>query len=159
MAAIAGGALALVGRPLAGGAIALLGLLDLGTTWWFRYLPPPDPVLAVAIKEATKLRRTDPAAADQMLSRAFTEAEDREKQELAQLHAKAALDRRAALQLRDRLRSKMKIHEGARRRAERNLANSPTAAAVLQEIDRMTTVTQQQLAEAELIVEQVPTSS
>jgi hypothetical protein len=94
-----------------------------------------------------------------MLSRAFTEAEDREKQELAQLHAKAALDRRAALQLRDRLRSKMKIHEGARRRAERNLANSPTAAAVLQEIDRMTTVTQQQLAEAELIVEQVPTSS
>ena len=144
-----------MGRPLVGAGIALVGLADIGTTWWFRNLSRPDPVLDAAIDRAMKVRKTDPAAADEMLDRAFTEAAAREEQELAQLQAKATLDKGAALQLRDRLRSKMKLHEGARRRAQRNLANTPNAAAVIEEIDRMSSATRHQLAEAEQLVERL----
>ena len=133
----------------------MVGLADIGTSWWFRNRSRPDPVLDAAIDHAMKVRKTDPAAADEMLDRAFTEAAAREEQELAQLQAKATLDKGAALQLRDRLRSKMKLHQGARRRAQRNLANTPNAAAVIEEIDRMSSATRHQLAEAEQLVERL----
>ena len=148
-----------MGQRLAGAGIAFVGLVDVAATWWFRNLSRPDPILDAALKEAMEVRKTDPAAAHQMLERALTVAEAREEQDLAQLHAEAALDKRAALRLRDRLRGKMKIHEGARRRAQRNLANTPNAAAVLQEIDRMASVTRQRLADAEQLVERLRASS
>ncbi len=96
MAIIAGVALALMGRPLVGAGIALVGLADIGTTWWFRSLSRPDPVLDAAIDDAMKVRKTDPAAADEMLDRAFMEAAGREEQELAQLQAKATVDKRGS---------------------------------------------------------------
>jgi hypothetical protein len=143
-------------ETLTGAAILLLGLAGLVVSWRFRDTPPVDPILDAAIQEAMKLEKIDPAGADQILDRAFSDATDREERELALLRDKAAFDRRAAVALRNRLRERLKRDEGARRLAEKRLAASPNRAAVLQDLDHRAADTRQRLAEAEQYVERTP---
>jgi|SRR5919108_118968 hypothetical protein len=158
VAIIAGVAFIFTRHTLAGVGLTLFGLVGLGSAWWFRDAPRVDPLLDAAIQEAMKVRKRDQAAADQMLDSAFTAAAEREERELTQLREKATLDRRAALDLRNRLRAKLKLDEGARRRAEKTLGDKRHGSAVLQELDRMVNVTRQRLAEAEQYVERLRTS-
>src|SRR5690349_21971111 len=79
------------GRTWQGIAVLLVGLASLVYAWRrLRDLPPDDPVLNAAIDKAMQLEKTDPAAATQLLDKAFAEAEQREQRALAELRARAA---------------------------------------------------------------------
>jgi hypothetical protein len=81
------------------------------------------------------------------------DADRREERELADLRRRAVSDRRAAKELRNRLRGKLKSWQGGRRKAEKYAVNSPDGDAALKEIDRATSDIEQQLAQAELYLE------
>jgi hypothetical protein len=153
IAVLLGIALAIVGREWIGWVIALCGLAKLGIEWRFRDLPPIDPVLLADVDRMVELEKSDPAAADKLFDRAMGDADRREERELADLRRRAVSDRRAAKELRNRLRGKLKNWQGARRKAEKYAMNSPDGDAVLKEIDRATSDTEQQLAQAELYLE------
>ena len=138
-----------------GVAILLWGLTYLALTWRFRHSAPLDPQLEAAVDAAMPLEDRDPAAADQILIRAVEGAAQREEQQLAELRSKATHDRRAALELRNRLRGKLELAEAARRRAEKVLANKPDGATGLAALAREVDNTRQQLVEAEQLVERL----
>jgi hypothetical protein len=141
--------LVLLGSTWVGVTFGLLGLLSLGIAWRFRGRLPLDPVLEADVRKAMRLERSDPAAAARLLESAWEDADSREQRELAQLRSQASIDRRAAVQLRNRLRAKLTSEEAARRRAEKSLGTRPTSAALLKELDRVANATRQQLTEAE----------
>ena len=132
-----------------GWLIALAGAVLLVFQWRTRDARPLDPILKANLDEAMKLEKSDPAAAERLLDRAVKDAERREEQELADLRDRAVNERAAAIELRSRLRGKLRNDQAARRMAEKHAANSPNGAALLEEMDRATSKTQQRLAEAE----------
>ena len=136
-----------------GWVIALVGVVLLVLEWRSRYDRPLDPVLKASLDEVMKLEKSDPAAAERLLDRALKDADRREEQELADLRRRAGSDRAAAIELRSRLRGKLRIEQVARRKAEKHALNSPNGAAVLEEMDRVASSTQQQLTEAEQYLE------
>jgi len=144
------GVLALTwGLPIPGGLMILLGGLVLELTWRCRYLLPLDPILKEDIDEWMSLRTVDAAAAEERWHRMFAEARTREKHKLAQLRSQALLDRRAAVELRNRLREKLFVGKGVRRWVERSMGSTPEGSAVLQALDREASHTRQRWHEAE----------
>jgi hypothetical protein len=142
-----------IGGEWIGALIALFGLVDLGIAWRFRDLSPIDPVFNADVDDVVELEKSDPAAADNLLDRALADADRREERELTDLLRRASGDRRVAIELRNRLRGKLKIGQTARRKAEKWTLNSPDGAAVLKEMDRVAANTQQQLVQVEQYLE------
>ena len=142
-----------------GVATLLLGVtylaIYLAITWRFRHIAPLDPQFRAAVDEAMRLEDRDPAAADQILIRAMEGAAQREEQQLAELKSKASHDRRAAVELRNRLRGKLELARAARHRAEKVLANKPDGANTLAALAKEADSTRQQLVEAEQLVERL----
>ena len=138
-----------------GWAIALIGVVLLVLDWRTRDDRLLDPVLTASINEAMKLEKSDPASAARLLDQAWTDADRREEQELAELFRRASSDRGAAIELRSRLRGKLKIEQGGRRKAEKHALDSPNGAGVLKEMDRMAGDTELQLAQVELYLEKL----
>jgi hypothetical protein len=137
----------------AGWVIALFGVVLLLLDWRSRDDLPLDPVLIASIDEAMKLEKSDPASAARLLDQAMADADRREEQELADLLRRAGSDREAAIELRSRLRGKLKIEQSARRKAEKYALDSPSGADVLKEMDRRSSNIELQLAQVELYLE------
>lgn len=130
--------------------LVLAALLLLVMKWRERDAPPIDPVFLADVDEMMKLEKSDPAAAEKLLGRALDDSSRREERHLAVLrqHATGG-DGRAALQLRNVLRHKLKTERAARLRAEKLTLDSPNRGALLKEMDRAANEIQQQLVEAE----------
>lgn len=138
-----------LGLPVQGGFMVLVGVLELGVTWQSRYLLPVDPQFQSDIQEWLAIRSMDAARADEMWRRIFAEARKREKERLAELRTRAASDRSAAVELRNRLREKLHVGKGVRRWVQRTLSSTPDGAAVLQALDREASTIRQRWLEAE----------
>jgi hypothetical protein len=138
-----------LGLPGYGGLMVLVGVLQLGLAWHFRYLLPVDPQFQADIQEWLAIRSLDVARADEMWRRIIAEAQKREAERLADLRARAAFDRSAAVELRNRLREKVYVGQGMRRWAQRTLGSTPEGPAVLNALDRETSTIRQRLLEAE----------
>jgi hypothetical protein len=151
-------ALVLMGARI-GWVITLIGAVLLVLEWRTRDDRPLDPVLNARIHEAMKLEKSDPTAAARLLDQAWTEADGREEQEFADLLRRAGSDREAAIELRSRLRGKLKIGQAARRKAEKHALDSPDGADVLKELDRRASDRELQLAQVELYLEKFRDSS
>jgi hypothetical protein len=145
----AGVVLGLLGRRWEGWIISLYGLLLLFLEWKARDQQPIDPMLLADIGKARELENSDPKTANKLIDRAIEDADHREELELADLRRRASGDRRAAIELRSRLRGKLKIGQAARRKAEKWALNSPNGTAVLEEMDREAKTRQEQLAQVE----------
>jgi hypothetical protein len=151
---VAGGiGLVLLGRRFEGSVISLVGLLFVVVEWRARDQRPIDPVLMRDMDRAMKLKKSDPAAAEKLVDRAVTDATHREELELADLRTRASGDRAAAIELRSRLRGKLKLGQAARRMAEKSTLNSPNKLGVLEWMDREAKTTQEQLAQVERYLE------
>ena len=148
-----GAGLFFIGGEWIGVLFVVLGFFLLALEWRYRDARPMDPILMAELDKAMKLEKPDPAAAAKLLERAFMESDRREEQELADLRTRASSDRRAAIELRKRLREKLRIVESARRKAEKSALDSPDLTAVLTELDRDADQLEQQLAQAELDLE------
>lgn len=144
-----GVALVKLGAPVSGGFMLLVGALVLAAAWQSRYLVPMDPQLRADIEEWLAIRPSDEAHADEMRRRIFSEARKREEKRLVQLRTRAVFDRGAAVELRARLREKLYFGRGVRRWVQRTLSDTPDGPAVLQALDRETSITRQRWLEAE----------
>jgi hypothetical protein len=148
-----GAALFFIGGEWIGVVFAVLSLVFLVLEWRYRDVRPMDPMLKEEMDEVMKLEKSDPAAAAKLLDRAFMESDRREELELADLRGRASSDRHAAVELRNRLREKLRIFDAARRKAEKSTLESPDVTAVLKELDRDSSEIEQQLAQAEQLLE------
>jgi flagellar biosynthesis component FlhA len=77
---------------------------------------PEDREFDIVEREAEKVRRTDPAAADRMLDAYFQEAGERADKERVELRARASVDLGAARRLTTMLRQEMDGHQVMRER-------------------------------------------
>jgi hypothetical protein len=147
---VAGGiGLVLMGRRFEGSVISLVGLLFVVVEWRARDQRPIDPALMADMDRTMKLEKSDPAAAEKLVDRAVEDATHREELELADLRRRASGDRSAAIELRSRLRAKLKLGQGGRRLAEKSTLDSPNKERVLEFMDREAKTTQEQLAQVE----------
>jgi hypothetical protein len=133
--------------------MGLVGLGVLGLTWRWRHLLPLDPQLQSDIEEWLRIDATDVAAADEMRRRICADARKREEQRLSQLRDQAPLNRRAAVELRNRLREKLYLGDGLRRCIERSFGGTRDGAALLQALDREASATRQRWLEAKQFLE------
>jgi hypothetical protein len=136
-----------------GWVFALLGVSLLVGAWRRRDDRPLDPLLKVDIDAAMKLEESDPAAMERLLDQAVTNAGEREDQELADLRRRASTDPGAAIELRSRLRSKLKTGQGGRERAEQRITDPVYRTEMLNYMDRMSSETELELAQVELYLE------
>jgi hypothetical protein len=132
-----------------GALLILLGMVTLAITWRGWYLLPLDPEEQADIEQCWSIADVDSEAAAAMRRRIFAAAAWREAQRLSALRSQAPLDRRAAVELRNRLRAKVYMTEGLRRSVKRLLGDTPGAPAVLQALDRDVSLTRQRWMEAE----------
>lgn len=138
-----------------GWVIVIVAAADLAIDWRIRAIPPVDPLLLADVDETMGMEKTDPAGADKLLDRALDDAEKRKEQLHADLFRRAKTDRRAAVELRNRLRYELKLAPGIRKKAEGWTTGSSRVAA-LREIDRQTSETQKQLARVEQLLGDYP---
>jgi hypothetical protein len=150
-------ALVLLGEKWLGGFLILLALLLVVNGWRSRYLRPIDPQFLAEIESIRKLEKPDPAAADKLIERAISDADQREQRELADLRRRASSDPQAAIELRNWLRGKLKIWESARRKAEKGALDRPDDHALLKEMDRQASDIEKELAQVEQNVERFRT--
>ena len=154
---VAGIALVFLGEPWLGAFFTLLALLFLVIAWHFRAVPPIDPAFLADVSTAMKLEESDPAAADKLIERALSNADQREERQLADLRSRAGSDPQAAIQLRNWLRGKLRIGEAARRKAEKWALDRPDGDALLKEMDRQASDIEKELAQVEQNVERFRT--
>jgi len=117
-------------------------------------IPGIDPILQAELETAQKLMKKDPAAADALLDKAFADAERRQEAELSVLRQRASTDQRAAMELRDRLRRKLRNQQRVRRRVEQPAPNPPNRVALLEGLDRAASQTERELAHVEQYLEE-----
>src|SRR5437660_3058010 len=134
--------------------LVLLGALDIAIYARRRNSPAIDPVLQAHLDAAWELKKKDPTAAQVLLDKAFADSERREEAELNTLRQRAATDRKAAIELRNRLRRKLESEQSLRRRAENPALNPPHRAALLERLERAASQTEQELAQTEQYLEQ-----
>lgn len=117
--------------------------------WWGL-----DPELERVTNEAIKLERKDPAAAAKLLDTHFLAAGQREAHELAELKARAPSDRRAARELVRRLEDMLGQYGAMRERLRKNPARYENFAGVLHELEVSDAAARDELARAEMLLEQ-----
>jgi hypothetical protein len=154
---VCGIVLIFLGEKWFGAFFILMALWFLVIAWRFRNLRPIDPVFEADALKAMKLEKSDPAAADKLLERAISDADQREERELAELRRRAGSEPQAAVELRNWLRGKLKIGEGARRKAEKWAVGKLDGNALLKEMDRRAHDLEKELAQVEQNVERFRT--
>ena len=100
--------------------------LGIGFLAW-RWLRELDPDLVATIREARRLRKTDPAAAERLLTEFFGEARREEEERRAALRSRAATDLDAAVELRGKLEETLASYRLARDKAFTKLPKAQLA--------------------------------
>ena len=91
-------------------------LVMFGLYWRMRQRMRASGLFAPEVRQAMKLQKTDPAAADRMMSEFFDKRADQEKQEREELRRLAPTDIKAAKELRKRLAKEIEYMGKARDR-------------------------------------------
>jgi hypothetical protein len=139
-----------------GWVFIFLGAASLAWRWHIGYVPPVDPLLDADVDKAMDLEKSDPATANKLLDRAVDDADRRGAQRRADLLRRAKTDRRAAVELRNRLRYELKLSPAIRRKAEEYTITASARTEALKQIDRQAADTQTQLIEVEQLLGDYP---
>lgn len=152
---ITGGAVVLlagrsVGIPWYVGLIMLGGaLLNIVMAWREQRKGGPHDRNWETMDLALNLRSSDPVSADRLLDDLYAAEGERGQAELERLRQASVFDRRAALQLRERLEAQIDAIASRRRVVEHRMSSDPRLPLVLQNMERAQADTRELLKEVE----------